>query len=110
MDLTPFAKLIKDTYGLTLSAESNEVLVNAIKSRMSCQRVDSHDQYYNSLLTDSNEAHRLVDLLTINETYFFREANHYELFINHLFPELLKEKKDSHGKIKLLSAGCSSGE
>lgn len=110
MDLTPFAKLIKDTYGLTLSAESNEILVNAIKSRMSCQRVDSHDQYYNSLLTDSNEAHRLVDLLTINETYFFREANHYELFINHLFPELLKEKKDSHGKIKLLSAGCSSGE
>lgn len=50
----------------------------------------------------------LMPLVTINETYFFREMNQLELFKNELIPELLRRK--TNRTLKILSAPCSSGE
>lgn len=50
----------------------------------------------------------LLPLVTINETYFFREANQLELFKNELVPEIVKRK--TQRSLRILSAPCSSGE
>ena len=107
-DLELFTELIKKRCGLVVDNENNKALVNAIQSRMSIQSIESTNEYYNVLVSSIDETYRLVDFLTVNETYFFREIEHYGLFANKIFPELLEKKKG--GKVKILSAGCSSGE
>jgi chemotaxis protein methyltransferase CheR len=51
----------------------------------------------------------IVDILTVNETYFFREKNQLRTFSEELLPELLETKKDTK-KLRIWSAGCSTGE
>lgn len=110
MNLSNFAKLVNDKCGLVISDGQYGTLTKAINARMSHIGIHSQNKYYESLLGDLDETHRLIDLLTINETYFFRENSHYDLLSNRLFPELLNRKKASREKIRILSAGCSSGE
>lgn len=51
---------------------------------------------------------QLVDLFTVHETYFFREYNQLEIFANTILNTYSKQKADK--SIRILSAGCSSGE
>lgn len=61
------------------------------------------DEYINYLQTDTNEWDKLVEYITINETYFFREFNQLEEFQNLL-------KKQSGKFIKVWCIPCSTGE
>jgi chemotaxis protein methyltransferase CheR len=53
----------------------------------------------------------IMDILTTNETYFFREAFQLKAFTDEIIPELL-HKKTSNGNrsLRIWSAGCSTGE
>jgi len=48
----------------------------------------------------------LIPLVTIGETYFFRNPNHIKALTDYIIPQL-SQKKPS---INILSAGCSTGE
>lgn len=50
----------------------------------------------------------VIPLVTINETYFFREMHQLDIFRQHLVPELVKRNAGSR-HIKILSAPCSNG-
>lgn len=50
----------------------------------------------------------LINLVTTNETYFEREAHHFDRLIEEILPQL--NKLDSFKPIRILSAPCSSGE
>jgi chemotaxis protein methyltransferase CheR len=50
----------------------------------------------------------LVELLTVNETYFFREPAHLKLLIERIIPEIVEERKGR--QVRIMSAGCSTGE
>jgi chemotaxis protein methyltransferase CheR len=54
------------------------------------------------------EFQQLVNLLTINETYFFREPEQIQWFCDTLVPRLMAQPQTR--PIRILSAGCSSGE
>jgi chemotaxis protein methyltransferase CheR len=109
MDLAPFVRLIKERCGLFINDPKHSSLTQAIRERMSSTGLNCHAKYFNIILDDAKETLRLVDLLTNNETYFFRESKHFKLFSDKLVPELLKNKREEE-KIKVLSAGCSTGE
>ncbi|MBT5550943.1 MAG: tetratricopeptide repeat protein [Nitrospina sp.] len=109
MDLSPFVRLIKERCGLFIRGHRHSSLTQAIQERMSTTGLDCHSRYFNTLLEDMEETHRLVDLLTNNETYFFRESQHFKVFSDRVIPELLKKRLGGE-KIRVLSAGCSTGE
>lgn len=50
----------------------------------------------------------IIDVLTINETYFFRDTHPFETLKNHILPELFKKRDDK--KISIWSAACSTGQ
>jgi chemotaxis protein methyltransferase CheR len=53
----------------------------------------------------------LMDLLTTNETYFFREAFQLKAFTDEIMPEVMEAKLRKGDKtIRIWSAGCSTGE
>jgi chemotaxis protein methyltransferase CheR len=108
-ELSPFKELIRDKCGLNFDGTREEILEKGISTRMSKKGINSPSLYYNQILNDEDEFTNLVNLLTINETYFYREQKHFDILSEHLVPELLLNK--AHGsKINILSAGCSTGE
>lgn len=56
------------------------------------------------------ELNALSTHLTINETYFFRESPAIDLFIQKIIPDIINERRGINEKIRIWSAGCSSGE
>ena len=109
MDIVPFKNLIREKTGLTFEGERHKTLEKAIFSRMAASQRRFHTEYFHHLFSDQEEFSCLIDLLAINETYFFREPGHFKLLIERLVPESRK-RKNKGDKIKILSAGSATGE
>ena len=58
---------------------------------------------------DSSEIGECVNAITTNLTAFYREAHHFEFLQQTALPQLMQEKAQSK-RLRLWSAGCSSGE
>lgn len=66
------------------------------------------------------ELERLINILTIGETHFFRNTAHFEALANHVLPSLIAKKREAANQLspnapgvpqlRIWSAGCSTGE
>lgn len=109
MDLSPFKHLIKERTGLSFENHQEANLKKAIQEMTSRKGLPSPVRYFQLLVQSEGEFHRLIDQLTINETYFFREPAQMKVFAERLIPELLAGRT-AGAKVRILSAGCSTGE
>ncbi len=109
MDLNPFVNLIKNKCGLFFEGDRLSSLASGIQNRMSEKGLESHAEYFNELTGSESEFIHLVNLLTINETYFLREPRHFRILSDMLIPKIFQKKKSGE-RVKILSAGCSTGE
>lgn len=105
--LDRFKELMLRTCGLSFGREREKTLANGLQRRMADMGISSRHAYHDLLVSDHVEFHRLVELLTVNETYFCREPDHLKLMANRLVPEIMALRA---GPVKILSAGCSTGE
>ncbi len=48
--------------------------------------------------------------LTVGETYFFREKPSLAVLENHILPDLIRDRRKRERRLRIWSAGCSSGE
>lgn len=62
---------------------------------------------YTYISENPQEIEALINAVTVNETYFFREENHFKLLKEKIFPEL---RISYNSGINIWSAACSSGE
>jgi len=109
MNLAAFKALIKQRCGLTFEGVSEAPLVSSLQKRITETGAKNASTYYTTLLDDEHEFHELVCLLTINETYFYREPEQLQLLVDCLIPRILSRKQDA-SPVRILCAGCSSGE
>jgi chemotaxis protein methyltransferase CheR len=82
--------------------------------------VEYHDRLLRELETglasQGGEWQALYAVLTINESYFFRDSNQFRLLSDRLLPDLLRrrqvaaEASGGRPRLRLWSAGCSTGE
>jgi chemotaxis protein methyltransferase CheR len=75
--------------------------------------LDDEGQYYQYLNLHpkkEKEFDRLLSEITINETSFFRIMPHFTALREFVFPDIVKRRKESGKRIRIWSAGCSSGE
>jgi len=68
-------------------------------------------EYFSKLRfdTDGVEMQALVNLMTVNETYFFREQYQFDCLVNSILPEIVARKKDNR-TIRIWALPSSSGE
>lgn len=93
--------------GLSLDGYKDKCLRRRIAVRMRACGVHSYAEYQELLDRDSAEYGRLRDVITINVTSFYRNAETWNLVRNRILPELFKEDRP---ELRAWSAGCSSGE
>ncbi|MFH2137972.1 MAG: protein-glutamate O-methyltransferase CheR [Candidatus Omnitrophota bacterium] len=79
--------------------------------RMHDNHMDSIEDYLKFLRGHSSEYDRLLEVITINVSEFFRNPETFSAVRNKVIPELLEKKKKEHARIiKVWSAGCATGE
>ncbi|OGU06528.1 MAG: hypothetical protein A2075_08245 [Geobacteraceae bacterium GWC2_58_44] len=106
--LAPLKELILQTCGFALEEGREQSLIEGLRTRMALRGIDSPHAYHGLLVRDSDELDSLVRLLTVNETYFFRELDHLNLVADGLLGEMVAGRDGR--AVRILSAGCSSGE
>lgn len=65
---------------------------------------------YLAMLDDPAEQQRLLDEVTIQETHFFRNPPQVRALRTHVLPELLAHAERNGRRLRIWSAGCSTGE
>lgn len=74
--------------------------------------VDNFRKYFFKLRfddSDGDEFQALMNAITVNETYFFREKDQFEVLVEKILPEL-HETMPTHRPLRILSSPCSTGE
>jgi chemotaxis protein methyltransferase CheR len=102
---------ISDYCGIFLGDEQQNELAKKVADRMERVGVFRYPQYVALLSGEEGgpeELRRLSELITNNETYFFREPGHFQALRSFVIPELLRRKREK--RIRIWSAGCSTGE
>jgi len=110
-----FCELLRDHCGLHFNASSRFLVEKRVARRVAALDVGSFAAYHYLLRNGSqaeDELSKAIDLLTTNETYFFREEKQLTALVGEIIPELLMRRKHrgSNGAVTIWSAGCSSGE
>src|SRR5947207_15318549 len=97
--------------GMWFNDSSKYLLQKRLSPRAKELNFDSFQKYFYFLQYDpraDSEFDQIYDLVTTNETYFFREPAQLAAFTEEIVPDILTRK--SIRKIRIRSAGCSSGE
>jgi chemotaxis protein methyltransferase CheR len=100
--------------GIFFDNGSKYLLEKRLARRLIALNLTSFRDYCQYLKYNSKKDQELMDImdiLTTNETYFFREAFQLKAFTDEVIPELLQEKsyRGNHS-LRIWSAGCSTGE
>ncbi len=106
-EFSQFQKLIYEQAGISLSPAKKALVSGRLAKRLTKYRLGSYGDYF-KLLTSGHNAAELqvaVDLLTTNETYFFREPKHFDF----LHTQILAKHKPGN-PFRAWSAASSSGE
>lgn len=101
-----FQRFIYDAAGISLSPGKKALVSGRLAKRLQARQLQSFSDYFKLLKSgDAGEVQMAVDLLTTNETYFFREPKHFELL------RAVAQAHRGRGQpLRVWSAACSSGE
>jgi len=93
--------------GIVLNDTKQAMVAGRLDKRLRYHGLASYSDYFRLFDTPGfeNETIMAIDLLTTNETYFFRESKHFDFLVNRIIPQ---QKNGS--SFRIWSAASSSGE
>lgn len=102
-----FQTMLYDIAGISLSDTKKPLVAGRLSKRLREYQLSNFGQYL-ALLAQKEYRHEVqtaIDLLTTNETYFFREPNHFSFL-----KKQLEAQSRGSGSFRIWSAACSSGQ
>jgi chemotaxis protein methyltransferase CheR len=109
-------RLLRDLFaartGMHFGPESRFTLERRLRERLTVLKLPSFAEYHHYLRFGTQadaEWDEAIDLLTTNETYFFREQRQLRAFQNEVLP-MLQQLARPRRRLSVWSAGCSTGE
>ncbi len=103
--------LIKSTTGIQLAEDRQQMIRRRLSSRLKELQLTTFTQYLDILQSgDAIELELFANAVTTNLTAFFREDHHFQFLSDTLLPQLVEMARNHHRKIRIWSAGCSTGE
>ena len=106
-EFTQFQRFIHQVAGIHLSPAKKALICGRLGNRVQQQGMSSFGDYFRHITSGGaqSEMQMAVDLLTTNETYFFREPKHFDLLRKQALAA--RTRSDS---FRVWSAASSSGE
>jgi chemotaxis protein methyltransferase CheR len=113
-DFEALRDFIYDVCGMYFNSNKKYFVESRVAKRLEANGLKSHAEYYKFLksgIKGSEELKKLLNEVTTNETYFFRNPPQLKALENKLLPEVVNTKsKIGFRKLRIWSAGSSSGE
>lgn len=104
--------LVQAHCGIVFRDETRYLLERRLAPRLQALGLGSFAEYHRFLRYDPGrevELDEAIDLLTTNETYFYREPHQLAALTREILPELATTLA-ARRQLRILSAGCSTGE
>ncbi|WP_319557790.1 protein-glutamate O-methyltransferase CheR [Thiomicrorhabdus sp.] len=109
-DFSRVRKMVYDFAGINLNESKRNLVYNRLVKRIRFLNLPSFNDYLGYVERNPDEEFvHLINAITTNLTFFFRENHHFEYLANTVIPQLLIDKAQTR-KIRIWSAGCSTGE
>ncbi|WMW80377.1 protein-glutamate O-methyltransferase CheR [Undibacterium cyanobacteriorum] len=101
------SRFLYERTGISLSDGKQALVMGRLDKRLRANGLQSYSDYFALLGRPGYEAETTVaiDLLTTNETYFFREPKHFTFLEKNIIPQFASQRQ-----IRVWSAASSSGE
>ncbi|MEX1057901.1 MAG: protein-glutamate O-methyltransferase CheR [Natronospirillum sp.] len=100
-----FQRMIYAEAGIHMTDSKRTLVAGRLAKRVKALSLRSYADYWHYLCQDPTEQQTAIDLLTTNETYFFREEKHFDFLQDQILPH-----HDPQQPMRIWSAACSSGE
>jgi chemotaxis protein methyltransferase CheR len=111
-ELDHFRTIIAARLGLQFDNGRMDRLAEVLRQRLDARGGGTPSAYLASIASSANgheELRALATHLTVSETYFFRCPDHFRVLREVALPSRISAR-NSHRQLRLLSAGCASGE
>ena len=109
-DFKFIAKMANENTGIQLGVHKQDMVYSRIVRRIRALKLRSFSEYCTYLKThQDSELVSFINSITTNLTSFFREQHHFDFLLDRVIPEV-KKKNASSRKLRIWSAGCSTGE
>ncbi|HET6149392.1 MAG TPA: protein-glutamate O-methyltransferase CheR [Polyangia bacterium] len=107
LEFSQFQRFIYDAAGITLASSKKPLVAGRLGKRVHDRNFEGFGAYFEFLASgaEPEEVQTAVDLLTTNETYFFREPKHFDLL-----RRVALEPRRGADPFRVWSAASSSGE
>ncbi|MDO8847478.1 MAG: CheR family methyltransferase [Coriobacteriia bacterium] len=105
-----FRDLLHRQSGIYLEESKLDSLRISLVTRATRLGYQSLSEYYKALERDDQEFNELLNLVTINETSFFRFPAQFDALRDSIIPEIMGAKASGNRGVRIWSAGCSTGE
>ena len=99
-----FQKIIYNEIGIDLTSDKKQLVQSRLLKQMLKYNLDTYSQYLRLVQINIKEKTEMLNLITTNETFFFREINHYNFCQKSIFP-----KHPYKEKFRVWSAASSVG-
>lgn len=104
-------KILKSLKNFNIDIYKDKCIRRRISIRIRARRCITAEEYCELVLSDEQELERLLKVLTIHVSNFFRNPSMFSKLATEIFPYLFeREQGDAKGKIRLWSVGCAGGE
>lgn len=101
-------ELVYQYTGISMGEDKRELLASRLRGRLYELNLPDYYCYVNYLESEKSEIEFFINMVTTNETYFFRTPRVWNYFINEFLPEWYAKY---HGEtLKIWSAASSTGE
>jgi chemotaxis protein methyltransferase CheR len=107
LDLERFRSMVSHVVGLHVEDSKLSSLDDLLRRRLAATRLPFETYLSRLRERDADEIAALARELTVAETYFFRHVEQLRAFAEAVLPECLAAGR---GRVRVLSAGCASGE
>ena len=104
-EFSQIRQLLHEITGIHLSEAKKPLVLGRLSKRLRKYELESYGDYLRLIQKDATERQVAIDLLTTNETHFFREPKHFDFLTREVLPHV-----HPGAPFRVWSAACSTGE
>jgi chemotaxis protein methyltransferase CheR len=109
-----YCELIYRVAGIRIADNKRLMVSNRVRRRLRATGIPTFAEYHAFLtsLSGRDEMPLFLDAITTNETYFFRDAQHYDWLGDSFLPAIIQQAaaRKRPKTLRIWSAACSTGE
>jgi chemotaxis protein methyltransferase CheR len=104
--------LVYDTFGINLTEKKKALVRGRLNSLLKSEGYSTFSEYLAAVKADPSGSalSALIDRISTNHSFFFREGSHFEYLMQTVIPDILQGGARKPQELRIWSAGCAAGE